>query len=255
MPVHAGSTVDVLAFDYAAGSHEQLHVHPHEALLIHAEAGEYRVFTEDRMWALLPGRAIWLPPGVASGLQAGSRATVRLRPLHFPLPLPEMLPAEPTVVPVSALLVAVIGELHALPADDAICAALRQVALHEIRKTEPVLLPSLPQPRHAGLRRVAARQLDELAAEWTLQACAEVAHLSVRTFCRVFPKEAAGLTWPAWVRQARMMVGRQLLELGASVNQAAAQVGYDSQSAFAAAYRRIHGVSPSSHVKGLAARS
>lgn len=168
MPAHAGSAVDVLAFDYAAGSHERLHAHPHEALLIHAEAGEYRVFTEDRMWALLP---------------------------------------------------------------------------------------SLPQPRHAGLRRVAARQLDELAAEWTLQACAEVAHLSVRTFCRVFPKEAAGLTWPAWVRQARMMVGRQLLELGASVNQAAAQVGYDSQSAFAAAYRRIHGVSPSSHVKGLAARS
>ncbi len=259
LPTSADSSVDALAFDVQAGAGEPLHVHPREALLIYAESGAYNLFTEDRVWALLPSRAVWLPPGLPSGMQAGMRSPVRLRPLHFPLPLPRNVPTEPKVIGVSALLAAVIGELRQLQHGDqvdedpeivATIAALRQLAFHEICKSSGTLLLSVPQPRHAGLRRVTSIQLSDLAVEWPLPACAAAAHMSVRTFCRMFPQEANGLTWPAWVRQARMMVGRQLIELGSSVNQAAAQVGYESQSAFAAAYRRIHGASPSGHVKG-----
>jgi AraC-like DNA-binding protein/quercetin dioxygenase-like cupin family protein len=257
LPARPESSVDALAFDVQAGMGEPLHVHPCEGLLIYAEAGAFNLFTEDRVWALLPSRAIWLPPGVPSGWQAGLRAPVRLRPLHFPLPLPANLPAEPRVIGVSALLAGVIEELRRLQNGTAIgddpelaatIAALRQVAFHEICRSSDTLLLSVPQPKHPGLRKVTSIQLADLAVEWPLPACAAAAHMSVRTFCRTFPHEADGLTWPAWVRLARMLVGHQLIELGASVNQAAAQVGYDSQSAFAAAYRRVHGASPSAHV-------
>lgn len=252
LPRTAEAGIDARAYDVQAGYGEPLHVHPHEALLIYAEAGAYTLFTDDRVWALLPSRSLWLPAGVPSGWQAGARAPVRLRPLHFPLPLPADLPSEPKVVGVSPLLGAVIDELRRLhearsEGDVATVNALRQVALHEIRKTTDTTMPSVPQPSHAGLRRVTAMQLADLAVEWPLAACADTAHMSVRSFCRYFPQEVNGLTWPAWVRQARMMVGRQLIELGTSVNQAAAQVGYDSQSAFAAAYRRLYGESPSAH--------
>lgn len=254
LPRHTGAGIDARAYDVQAGYDEPLHVHPHEALLIYAQAGAYNLFTEDRVWALLPSRALWLPPGVPSGWQAGARSPVRLRPLHFPTPLPAQVPAEPKVVAVSALLASVVDELRQLlqsgdDSDAATVAALKQVALHEVCKSPGTAMPSVPQPGHAGLRRVTAMQLADLAVEWPLTACADAAHMSVRTFCRSFPLEASGLTWPAWVRQARMMVGRQLIELGASVNQAAAQVGYESQSAFAAAYRRLHGESPSAHAK------
>ena len=258
LPRREDSCVDAPAFDVQAGAGDPLHVHPHEALLIYAESGAFNLFTEDRVWALLPSRAVWLPPGVPSGWQAGLRSPVRLRPLHFLLPLPGNAPREAKVIGVSALLAAVIQELRALQqqgadssgdeAARATIAALGRVALHEIGKASATTMPSVPQPAHPGLRRVTSLQLADLAVEWPLSACAEAAHMSLRTFSRVFPQEAAGLTWPAWVRQARMMVGRQLIELGASVNEAAAQVGYDSQSAFAAAYRRIHGSSPSAHL-------
>lgn len=255
LPRSAEAGVEARAYDVQAGGSEALHVHPQEALLIYAEAGAYNLFTEDLVWALLPSRAIWLPPGVPSGWQAGARSAVRLRPLHFPVPLPAHLPAEPKVIGVSPLLAAVIAELRQLqqgeqnPDTTATIEALRQIVFHEVRKSADTPMLSVPQPRHAGLRKVTAMQLADLAVEWPLPACADAAHMSVRTFCRVFPQEANGLTWPAWVRQARLMVGRQLIELGASVNQAAAQVGYDSQSAFSAAYRRIHGLSPSEHVR------
>ena len=257
LPARPDSSVDALAFDVQAGAGEPLHVHPREALLIYAEAGAFNLFTEDRVWALLPSRAIWLPPGVPSGWQAGMRSPVRLRPLHFPLPLPANVPTETKVIGVSALLAAVIDELRRLQRDAqagddpevaATIAALRQIAFHEICRSSDTLLLSVPQPRHPGLRKITSIQLSDLSVEWPLPACAAAAHMSVRTFCRTFPQEANGLTWPAWVRLARMMVGRQFIELGASVNQAAAQVGYDSQSAFAAAYRRVHGASPSAHV-------
>jgi AraC-like DNA-binding protein/quercetin dioxygenase-like cupin family protein len=258
LPVRADSSVDALAFDVQAGGGEPLHVHPREGLLVYAEAGAFNLFTEDRVWALLPSRAIWLPPGVPSGWQAGMRSPVRLRPLHFPLPLPGNLPTEPKVIGVSALLAAVIEELRRLQRGDSVdddpepmatIAALRQIAFHEIGRSADTLLLSVPQPRHPGLRKITSIQLSDLAVEWPLPACAAAAHMSVRTFCRAFPQEANGLTWPAWVRLARMMVGRQLIELGASVNQAAAQVGYDSQSAFSASYRRVHASSPSAHAR------
>ena len=111
LPARPDSSVDALAFDVQAGAGEPLHVHPREALLIYAEAGAFNLFTEDRVWALLPSRAIWLPPGVPSGWQAGMRSPVRLRPLHFPLPLPANVPTETKVIGVSALLAAVIDEL------------------------------------------------------------------------------------------------------------------------------------------------
>lgn len=260
LPRSADASVDARAYDVQAGGGEPLHVHPQEALLIYAESGAYTLFTEALVWALLPSRAIWLPPGVPSGWRAGTRSAVRLRPLHFPVPLPATLPTEPTVIVVSPLLAAVILELRQMQGGGqdtrrdqdseaaTTIAALRQTALHEVRKSSATVMLSVPQPKSPGLRRVTAMQLADLAVEWPLAACADAAHVSVRTFCRVFPQEANGLTWPAWVRQARLMVGRQLIELGSSVNQAAAQVGYDSQSAFSAAYRRIHGLSPSEHV-------
>ena len=258
LPRSADASVDARAYDVRAGGGEDLHVHPREGLLIYAESGAFNLFTEDLVWALLPSRAIWLPPGLPSGWRAGMRSPVRLRPLHFPTPLPGDLPAEPKVIGVSNLLAAVIGELRQLqqgqPGDGppelaATIASLRQIAFHEIRKSADTPMPSVPQPQHPGLRKITSMQLADLTVEWPLAACAGAAHMSVRTFCRAFPQEANGLTWPAWVRQARVMVGRQLIELGASVNQAAAEVGYDSQSAFAAAYRRIHGLSPSEHAR------
>src|SRR5437764_674540 len=68
--------------------------------------------------------------------------------------------------------------------------ALRQVVFHEIRKGAATPLTSVPRPRHAGLLRLTSMQLGDLAVEWPLPACAKVAHMSVRTFCRVFPQEA-----------------------------------------------------------------
>lgn len=75
---------------------------------------------------------------------------------------------------------------------------------------------------------------------------AEAARQTERTFHRRFVK-AFGVTPAKYLEQARLTRARQLLEMGASVKEAAPAVGFRSQAGFRAAYEARFGVAPSAH--------
>ncbi len=54
----------------------------------------------------------------------------------------------------------------------------------------------------------------------------------------------------AWCRQARLLLSLPALAAGRSVLDVALSHGYDSPSAFSAAFRRAFGISPIQYVKG-----
>jgi AraC family transcriptional regulator len=79
----------------------------------------------------------------------------------------------------------------------------------------------------------------------SLAALALDAGLSRFHFCRAF-KESTGLSPHAWLRQHRLEQAMNMLrDTEAPIALVAAELGYSSQTAFAAAFRRLTGETPS----------
>ena len=85
----------------------------------------------------------------------------------------------------------------------------------------------------------------DIARPWTVAMLAEEAGMSRAAFAAAF-RAMSGRTPNAYARAWRLTLARARLMAGAAVNEAAAEVGYTSQSAFGHAYRRTFGVSPGS---------
>jgi AraC family transcriptional regulator, activator of mtrCDE len=92
--------------------------------------------------------------------------------------------------------------------------------------------------------RAVTAMLRTPAHGWTLDGLAAEAHVSRATLVRVFRK-AAGIAPLTFLTELRLGLAHQrLTSTSASVAQVAGAVGYDSESAFARAFRRRFGVSP-----------
>lgn len=107
-----------------------------------------------------------------------------------------------------------------------------------------------PQPTIGGLsplilRRAIERLRSDSDADVSLSALASDAGLSRFHFCRAF-KESTGLSPHAWLRQHRLEQAMNMLrETDDSIVSVAAALGYSSQTAFAAAFRKLTGETPS----------
>ena len=110
--------------------------------------------------------------------------------------------------------------------------------------------PLTVRPAMGGLSpKILLRSIERLRsnsdADVSLAALALDAGLSRFHFCRAF-KESTGLSPHAWLRQRRLEQAMNLLrDSDESVVSIAAALGYSSQTAFAAAFRKLTGETPS----------
>jgi AraC family transcriptional regulator len=96
-----------------------------------------------------------------------------------------------------------------------------------------------------ALRRAIERLHSDSDADVSLAALASDAGLSRFHFCRAF-KESTGLSPHAWLRQQRLEQAMNMLrDTDASIASVAAELGYASQTAFAAAFGKLTGETPS----------
>jgi AraC family transcriptional regulator len=106
------------------------------------------------------------------------------------------------------------------------------------------------QPVRGGLApKTLLRAIERLRSDSdmdvSLAALAADAGLSRFHFCRAF-KESTGLSPHAWLRQHRLEQAMNTLrDTDASIVSVAAELGYASQTAFAAAFRKLTGETPS----------
>jgi AraC family transcriptional regulator len=110
--------------------------------------------------------------------------------------------------------------------------------------------PTTFQPTMGGLSpkvllRAIERLRSDIEADVSLDALASDAGLSRFHFCRSF-KESTGLSPHAWLRQHRLEQAMNMLrESDESIVSVAAALGYSSQTAFAAAFKKLTGETPS----------
>ena len=112
----------------------------------------------------------------------------------------------------------------------------------------PLVPLDLPLPRDPRGVRAAACIREEPAARHTLAEVARAAAASPRTLERLFRAET-GLPFAVWRQRARLLRALQMLAEGEAVASAANAVGYESTSAFVAAFRRALGTTPGRYFK------
>ena len=102
------------------------------------------------------------------------------------------------------------------------------------------------------MRAVIAAMHAEPGRKWTLEALARVAGMSRSSFAVRF-KESVGEPAMDYLTRWRMMVASdRLANAGMSIAVVAPTVGYESESAFGAAFKRVIGTSPRQFTKATA---
>ncbi len=224
------------------GSRNVPHAHV-RAQLFHIVSGSVTVTTERGSFVVPPERALWMPAGMThAGLY---HVETSLRYLYFRPDVVPHLPKTPSVIRLSPLLRELISAFMAYPRDydpDGAAGRIVAVILDQLaaERAAPLHLPMPVSPR---LKRAIAPLAADPARETSLPEIAAAAAMSQRSFERHFSAET-GLSYRAWLRQARLMKAVEWLSLGASVGEVADRLGYEGPSAFVATFKKAFGVTP-----------
>lgn len=228
------------------GAYNEPHSHGRGQLL-YASSGLMRAATEQGLWFLPPGRALWIPAGVVHDqLMLGP---VQMRSIYIDADLAARFGDRCRVVEVSKLLRELILALIAEPIEYVLEGRNQHIVgliLCELEHARSFAL-DLPWPKDRRLVAVCEAILAAPEQSQTVEYWADQVGASARTLIRLFIKET-GLTYRQWVQQVRLTEALSRLEQGEAVGRIASQLGYASASAFSAMFRTVLGETPSEYV-------
>lgn len=210
-----------------------------------AASGVLTVRTASAAWVLPPTRALWIPAGLRHETLSAGAATMRslyIRPGLCPINWPD--PVAVMASPLLAELIAYLedpglGPAQRVHAEAVLVDLLQPVAMTTIEVRPPADERAL-QVADALTRNPAdGRTL----AQWGRQVGA-----SERTLARGF-MAGTGLAFGRWRALLRLQAALPALASGEPVGNVARHVGYESASAFVAAFRRETGVTPAAYFR------
>ncbi len=239
-----GAAVFVATFPMPAGTRFDWHTHE-DHQLAWAASGVLTVLTgeiDGSTWVLPPTRALWIPAGLPHETASDGRAT--MRSLYIRPGLSPVTWADPTPVAASPLLAELIGYLGepGLPAGHR---AHAEVLLADLLTPVPVTTIQVRLPSTPTARQVAEALRADPADRRTLREWGRAVGASERTLARAFAAEA-GVPFGRWRTLLRLQAALSMVAAGQPVSRVAGRVGYDTPSAFVAAFRRETGQTPGS---------
>jgi AraC-like DNA-binding protein len=226
-----------LTFDWHTHSDHQL---------AWAAAGVLIVRTGTATWTLPPSRALWIPAGLRHETLSAGTATMRtlyIRPELCPISWPDFTP-----VAASPLLAELIGYL----AEPELEAGRRQHAealVVDLLQPVPMTAIEVRMPDDERARQVADALVTDPADGRSLAQWGRVVGASERTLARAFVV-GTGLPFGRWRTLLRVQSAISALAAGEPVGNVSRRVGYESPSAFVAAFRREIGVTPARYFGG-----
>src|SRR5579859_3480381 len=237
-------SVIVATFPMSAGVVFNWHTHD-DHQLAWAASGVLTVRTERADWVLPPTRALWIPAGVRHETLAAGIATMRslyLRPDRSPAGWPGPVPV--TVTPLLAELIGYLGG-DSLGADERLRA---EALLADLLRPVPMTTIDVRMPDDERAAAVAAALIADPADERTLAEWGRQAGASGRTLARAF-LAGTGMPFGQWRRLARLHAALPRLAAGQAVSTVARHVGYQTPSAFVAAFRKETGLTPAAYFR------
>jgi AraC-like DNA-binding protein len=217
------------------------HNHPY-GQLTYAIDGLIRVAIDNATWIVPPQRAIWIPPRVFHEVETLEMAKLRILRIHKSVA--PFAGTECVVINVTALLRELILALIDCEEESPREAMLSHLTLDEIGRSATLpMRVSLPQDKR--LKTLCDMLIADPASPLTLEEWADKAGASGRTLARLFEREL-GMSFGQWRQQVRLAHAAPLIARGMPLSRVAAELGYASQSAFSAMFKKTFGQPPSS---------
>jgi AraC-like DNA-binding protein len=225
-----------LVFDWHTHTDHQLAWAASGVLIVRAPAAT---------WVLPPTRALWIPAGLPHETLSSGPATMRslyIRPDRSPVSW-----AGPTPVTASALLAELIGYLGGDALDGA-ARARAEAVLADLLQPVAMTTIDLHLPDDDRARQVALALLGHPADRRTLPEWGREVGASARTLARGF-LTGTGIPFGRWRTLLRLQAALPWLAAGEPVAAVARRAGYDTASAFVAAFRRETGSTPARYFR------
>ncbi|WP_108650715.1 AraC family transcriptional regulator [Dongshaea marina] len=211
---------------------------------VYAIEGVLEVHTRRARYFAPPQFAVWIPQGEAHQIISGSAA--KMRSLYIETDrLPGTRWSFPCVCEVSPLVRELVMTFCEFPAEyplDSPHSRLVQVLLDAISEL-PLAANSLPLPFDKRLLLICEKLQARVNLSVNMEQLGSEVGLSGRSVSRLF-KSQTGLSFQQWRQRLRLLHGVSLLEKGESITNIALACGYDSLSAFVAAFKKQFGRSP-----------
>ncbi|NSL93107.1 helix-turn-helix transcriptional regulator [Acetobacter syzygii] len=221
------------------------HVHENGQIFI-VESGVMAVMTQGAYWLVAPGQVLWLPCGLVH--EARSHGAITGWSLYIAKDKSAGLDQTPFLADSTRLLTAQVERLSHHIEKTPWNAAMRRLA--DCFWDELLSIPrqsvSLPFPKDERLKRVTKALSTTPADPRTQQAWAYMAGMSLRSFIRHFTADT-GLQFSVWRQRLRLLNAQERLARGERVTDVAASVGYNSLGAFATAFQKSTGYTPSTY--------
>ena len=230
---------------------QNLKPHQHDwGQLTYAPQGMLQVVADQTVWFVPPMRAIWIPPQTMHEVKMLENSQLRAIHIHataIPFPSRHCL-----VLEVSNLLRELIARLEMLDEPGSRENHINRVILDELQAARPLPI-QLPMPADKRLKNLCEHLLANPANNASLEQLARQTGASARTLSRLFDKELH-MSFGSWRQQMRLARATPLIAKGLSLSQVAAELGYASQSAFSAMFKKTLGESPSTFFGKSAAK-
>lgn len=210
----------------------------------YAISGVLGVHTAEGSFFAPPQWGVWIPAGLEHEVVTSMRA--EMRSLYVRREDCQWAPLRCRVLEVTPLARELIKSFCLLPAEypeeGGSEGRLVQVLLDQLAGLPEVGF-SLPLPRHSRLLDLCNELIENPEQGVTLGQWAGRLGMSEKTLMRLFQRET-GLSFRGWRQRARLLSSLGTLEAGDSVTRAALSCGYDSTSAFIAAFKGLFGYTP-----------
>ncbi|NBA95963.1 helix-turn-helix domain-containing protein [Pseudomonas sp. R5(2019)] len=218
------------------------HSHPW-VQLSYAIQGVLEVQTSAGRFIAPPQRAVWIPAGMPHRVLSSPRT--EMRSLYLDCSVTGWAAAHCQVLGVSELLRELIRAFSEFPVEYELEGAhgrLAQVLLDQLAAA-PQLDLMLPLPHDIRLRQICRSLQLHPEQQTTLGHWSQKLAVTEKTLSRLFLRDT-GLTFRAWRQRLRLLGALTPLETGERVTDVALACGYDSTSAFIAAFREHFGTTP-----------
>lgn len=224
------------------GASELLAAHSHAwGQVTYALDGVVRVSAGNSTWIVPPMRAIWIPPGLVHEVVTLEKA--RLRALYVHAQAAPFQGNQCEVLDVSSLLRELILALIQAEAGEPRAALLSALILNELARSATLPI-RVALPSDKRLKTLCEMLIADPASPLTLDDWARHVGASGRTLARLFERDL-GMSFGQWRQQVRLAHAAPLIARGLPLSRVAAELGYASQSAFSAMFKKTFGQSPS----------
>lgn len=221
-----------------------LHRHPW-AQLSYAIRGVIRVETAVGQFIAPPTRAVWVPPGVEHGVHCTAHTVIRslyIEANHMPW-------SHCQVLSIDSLLKELIVAFSLFPVEydeQGSEGRLVAVLLDRLAHAQPSNL-MLPWPADSHLIDLCQYLASHPDCRQPLAHFSAQLAMSDKTLSRAFKRET-GMSFRQWRQRSRLLAALPLLESGTRITDVALACGYDSLSAFIAAFKALLGSTPGEYL-------